>query len=88
MLRFLVPEPCVCVVGQRRDRPHQPPEGQHLDLRNTRGAEKKASGYARGGWGGGVKLPVPHWSCFRLEPEDAECGRNSGLTDGQLAALD
>lgn len=35
-----------------------------------------------------AKLPVPLRSCFRREPEDAVCGRNSGLTDGRPAARD
>lgn len=67
-------------------RPKRLPEGQHLDPNNTRGAEKKASGCA-GACGGVAKLPVPLGSCFRREPEDAVCGRNSGLTAGRPAAL-
>lgn len=35
--------------------------------------------------GGAAKLPVPRSSCFRREPEDAVCGRNSGPTDGRPA---
>lgn len=66
-------------------RPKQLPESQHLDPSNTRGAEKKASGSANGGV---AKLPVPLGSCFRREPEDAVCGRNSGLIAGRPAALD
>lgn len=67
------------------DPPGQRPGGQPFGPRNPRGAQKKARGYARGGV---AKLPVPLWSCFRREPEDAVCGRNSGLTDGRPAALD
>lgn len=83
-LRFHRPEPSVALRG-RGGRPKQLPEGQHLDPSNTRGAEKKASGCASGGV---AKLPVPLGSCFRREPEDAVCGRNSGLTAGRPAALD
>lgn len=38
--------------------------------------------------GGAAKLPVPRSRCFRQEPEDAMCGRNSGPTDGRTAARD
>lgn len=37
---------------------------------------------------GAAKLPVPRSSCFRREPEDAVCGRNSRPSDGRTAARD
>lgn len=37
---------------------------------------------------GAAKLPVPRSSCFRQEPEDAVCGRNSGPIDPRADAGD
>lgn len=57
---------------------------------NAAGGGPKPSGGEKVGVcvGGAAKLPVPRSSCFRQEPEDAMCGRNSGPTDGRTAAPD
>lgn len=72
-------EPCVAGLGS----PRQQPGRLGPERRCSHPALRRASGCVRGG---SAKLPVPRSSCFRREPEDAVCGRNSGPRDGRPAA--